>query len=85
MPSANDHSYPPAQSLAIEQETSRVSQIAFLKMGESVEPVNFAGSYLNSLAHRDSTKSITLPSRFALSSRSISCTPVGLVTFTSVR
>ncbi len=36
-------------------------------------------------ATRDSTKSINLPSRFAPSSRSISCTPVGLVTFTSVR
>src|SRR5208337_2515874 len=36
-------------------------------------------------AIRDSTKSITLPSRFTPSSRSISCTPVGLVTLTSVR
>ena len=36
-------------------------------------------------ATRDSTKSITLPSRLTPSSRSISCTPVGLVTFTSVR
>ena len=42
-------------------------------------------AYRLSSATRDSTKSITLPSRFALSSRSISCTPVGLVTFTSVR
>jgi hypothetical protein len=36
-------------------------------------------------AMRDSTKSITLASRLTPSSTSISCTPVGLVTFTSVR
>src|SRR5579885_2151064 len=44
-----------------------------------------AALYLNRLRHRDSTKSITFASRLTPSSRSISCTPVGLVTFTSVR
>jgi hypothetical protein len=68
--------------------TKKLRQFYGLRFWKHVTLLNpriLQAPYLNSLAQRDSTKSITRLSRFASSSRSISCTPVGLVTFTSVR